>query len=306
MSDWQAGYDGLMRPPGNDRNAFNAGIAARQHQQAMADMTARHHAAMDQIRGGNGQSGPLTYGGGPVYAGGPMTAGEKKVWLIILGVIAAIAVGWVALSAIDDNMRAARKAERQRLEVEAQRQADAAWQPVLRQALERFDVRGDIDAMARAASVSPCYRDVITQVMAGRRLGFVHCPRLMSFSAPFQASVDSDRFSVEYVVPGPTIRTRMRVMPIVAWSMNAGPAQGNEAPVKRAIEHLGAATVARYIGKGCVVIDAERFASNQPVDAEAGHRRAGSPTSYANLGRVTIACPEGRDYQVAASVAYPG
>jgi hypothetical protein len=298
MSGFDDGYNNLMRPGDGNWTAWRNGGVQRHNDAMLSDMAARNRAATDQFLAGmNNQSAGPIYGGGAAPLG---PRGRKILWRALAGILIII-VAVRVFQSIDRSMRAARKAERVARTAELQRVTDATWQPRLRQALQRFDVRRDLAAIDQAINVSPCYRTVITQVVAGRQLGFVDCPRPMSFTAPFQAHVQSDRFSVNYLASDPTIRTRMNVMPVTSWSLRAGPAMGDEAPVKVAIDQLGSAAVTSYVGQGCIAIDARRYASNQPAQSEQ-RSATGSPSTYASLARVTIACPSGEGrFRVAAS-----
>jgi hypothetical protein len=102
MNDWQAGYNGLMHPPGHNRNFFNAGIAARQHDQSMADMAARHDASMRAIRS-QSNSYASSGGGG---AGWNLSDGDGNVIGRVLGgIVAFVFLAWVVGGAPGRNHR---------------------------------------------------------------------------------------------------------------------------------------------------------------------------------------------------------
>ena len=296
MGDFQSGYDGLARPGGNDWTAFNAGIAQRQHETAMADMAARHHAA-SQANFNAMMAPPPTGMAGGGFGGGALTpAGRKAMLWLLLAPLAA----WMAyslVSGVNERMRQSARAARAAEAAELQRQTDAFWQPRLGKAVRAFDPARDLTAIQEARKLSSCYDLVIGELISGLAGNWQHCAGTsrMEDSGPVKASVHYDRFTFGYVTPNPTIRHRATAIPLTRYTLTPRPDLGRESPVTYALEQFGRAAVERYAGRGCIVIAVDRHASNAPFDAASfSEGAAPGPVTYSSVSTVSLACPAGK------------
>lgn len=307
MSGYDDGFNRLMRPGDNNWNAFNAGAAARGHQEAMANMTAQHQAATESFFASaysNPSASPSLGHGGGGYAG-PSAPLSGKAKIALISLLLALVIFFTLIIVEDatrDERRAAYGEARHAARMDAEKQAQTQWQPALTTALEDFNPASDFRAIEDAATLSPCIGDSIRTLLDARTLGFTHCHGVLRGRGRIGASVDHDRFLVEYETTDPTIRHRLGVMAVTQWALRARPAQGRDAPVVTAIEQLGAATVERYVGQGCAAIVAARIATNLPPGVTSESDMGGDfVAAYFSQRTVSIACPAGKQLRVAVS-----
>ena len=238
---------------------------------------------------------------GPVYWGSSTPLRGRTILLLLL-VPVIIFVAVVVFNAIDEQIAASSRANRRAREADLQRAADACWRPALARAIVGFDAARDVDASNHTAAMSPCHWQAISNLIQGRR-GGVGC--LGSDSGPVGSFVDYDRFDVRYQTADPTIQHRLHVMALTPWPLTAGPSSGRDAPVAIAVAQLGFNAMRGRVGQGCVVIAADRIASNLPADGEAASSPdAAEPTAYFSRSAVSVACPAGKALHVVASRLY--
>lgn len=295
MSGFDDGKNRLMRPGDGDWTAWRNGGMQRHNEEMMADMTARHHAASEQLFSQMySSSTPPAIG----YVG-PIDKRTARILWIVAFVLIGSGIGLIAYDRSWDSQRAAAQDRVAQQRNSDQREADRIWLPVLERALLNFDARRDLAAIEQAQALSGCHRESLARLMSGgtQMLGCLG-DRQNPSDGPVRSSVHFDRFVVTYDTRSPVlVENRLTVMALNPQTRNAGRDLGDDSPPVIAQRALGAAAVDRLIASKCIVIAGGRVARGQPFVTGPGR-----PTIAAtNRDVVSIACPEGGRLQIRAT-----
>jgi len=297
MSGFDDGYNRLMQPRDGNWTAWQHGGMKRHNEQMMADMTARHHAANEQI------FNQMYASANPPAAGsfGPLDKGTAKLIGMIAFVLIALGAGLIAYDRISDRQRMAARERVEQRGLADRREVDRIWLPRLERILLRYDARRDLGAIEQARALSGCHSETLARLMGGEtRMTGCLGERLNPPEASVGSSVHFDRFVVTYGTTSPPVESRLMVMALNPFTRNARPGLGDDSPPVIARRALGDAVVDRLIGSQCIAIAGHRVARGQPL--ESGEGRAVIAT--AGLDVVSIACPDRGGLRIRATHSF--
>lgn len=231
------------------------------------------------------------------FGSSPASTPENWRRAAILVGIFIITIGtWQSWRLYSEAAKAERHAVRAQALKETRAAAVAEWQPMLARALQSYDPAADIQAIARARALSPCFARAIDTLVAGRTLN-AHCrgtaPLSDRRSGPVYASINFSDFTVGYFTERPLIRHRLEVKALTRTALSDARRATRQSAAATVVERLGPAVAASLAGRGCVAISAQRVASNRGRNGEPASPEGATPEVFASRATASIACPVG-------------